>query len=592
MKKDPTNEKYAGLVDPEGRIINELLNYLRPTPATEDNPVPRMLFAKSRINTSVDEKAKLSSSFDFLLNHPNVGIRMLARDIALYAYYSTYDTNSASSFFDLVPYEFRWQYDSSLSEGLNNRDSQEEELDAGDIIDIMCRNYYNDDNIVSRYDISIGKNPTYANQAYGEYLGGVITDFFHKTKVPSVIVTAKANAKYIKIEQKGVTYLYKKVCLYNAVNDKTGKVESSWYGYVLTQKLGRHAGTTHQYEFLTDSSTPSMFEENDMPYDFDYETVKEAFEKFSDESTKKLKKDRSLRFTSLADITFVQNSYRSDFHRSVDDDITEQDAQIIISDKAPSEFSSVDIDLTKSIEQIVSELGTIGGKINEVSISFSGTPDVTVKKSLINDYIDEQISIYSGRLDTTMSPQLRDKAISEFKKKVESVAEENVRQRLLEDHILNLLSELEAQGVVVESAYLSFDSPVQKAAYKVLHDNDVVTEDKLFIVSNEEIKNDQVNNVLHDEQLVLSDQEEAEASVVEEFIDKSVNAQAELAEEAEAIREVAEEAISEAANESDAIVEPLDDPNVLAAFAQLDGINIAAENVNENNPNKKNTDCK
>jgi hypothetical protein len=380
--------------------------------------------------------------------------------------------------------------------------------------------------------------------------------------------------------------------MYNAVNDKTGKAETSWYGYVLIQKLGRHAGTTHQYEFLTDSSTPSMFEENDMPYDFDYETVEEAFSQFKEKSLKLMKKGKSLKEQKLENIAFMENTYKSNSHRSVDQNISKQDAQIIVTDKAPSEFSSMNIDLSKSIEEIVSELGTIGGKINEVSISFSDSPNITVKQSLINDYIDEQISIYSGRLDTTMSPQLRDEAVAEFKKKVESVAEENVRQRLLEDHILDLLSELEAQGVVVESAYLSFDSPVQKAAYKVLHDNDVVTEDKLFIVSKEEIKNDQVNNVLHDEQLVLSDQEEAEASVVEEFIDESVNAQAELAEEAETIREEAEEAISEAANESDAIVEPIDDPNVLAAFAQLDGINIAAENANENDPNKKNTDCK
>ena len=75
---------------------------------------------------------------------------------------------------------------------------------------------------------------------------------------------------------------------------------------------------------------------------------------------------------------------------------------------------------------------------------------------------------------------------------------------------------------------------------------------------------------------------------IEKFVDESINAQEELAEEAETIREESEEAISDAAEESDSIVEPLDDPNVLEAFAQLEGINIAAESIDK----KDNTDCK
>jgi len=47
-------------------------------------------------------------------------IRRLARDIAIYSYYSGYNTNSAYSFFDLVPIEYRKQYDEAIKEGVNN----------------------------------------------------------------------------------------------------------------------------------------------------------------------------------------------------------------------------------------------------------------------------------------------------------------------------------------------------------------------------------------------------------------------------------------------------------------------------------------
>ena len=569
MKKNPTDPKYAGLVDPEGRVINELLNYLRPTPATEDRPIPRMLFSKSRIDTSVDEKSRLSSSFDFLLNHPNIGIRMLARDIALYAYYSTYDTNSSSSFFDLVPYDFRWQYDASLSQGLELRDQQGADFDPNDIMDIMCRNYYNDDNIVPLYNAVIGEQSKYINVGYGEYLGGMISDMVNKTRIPSVIVTSKTNAWYIKIRENGNTYLYKKVRKYQVFDKNKKKSGDPWFGYVLTEKLGRHAGTTHQYEFLATSTTQSMFEENEMPFDFDYETVEDAFKKFEDNSRKKLKGGKILpEPENLVDITFLRNIYTTTSHRTVDNNIDDSNnTQIIISDKPTSEYSTNDIDVTKSIDKIMSGFNTQSDQ--PVSISFSGNPQISVKKNMIDEYVDEQVSMYQGRIDPSTSPKIRRQMVDQFEQKVRSVAEENVRQRLLEDHILNIVSELELQGVNIESAYVSLSDPLQRAAYKVLYEKGIVESNNLFVISKEEVKNNQLEDTLTDEQLVISDSEELAADAVEEFIDNSINAQQELANEAETIRGDNEESLMEIVDEASSLVEPLDDPNVMDALGSF-----------------------
>ncbi|WP_173431856.1 hypothetical protein [Sharpea azabuensis] len=72
------------------------------------------------MNVDQSEKQVLMSAFDQLLRHPEEKVRNLARDIAFYAYYSTYDTNTVNSFFDLVPFKYRMQYDVSLKRGLRN----------------------------------------------------------------------------------------------------------------------------------------------------------------------------------------------------------------------------------------------------------------------------------------------------------------------------------------------------------------------------------------------------------------------------------------------------------------------------------------
>nr|DAS39585.1 MAG TPA: hypothetical protein [Caudoviricetes sp.] len=123
------------------------------------------------MNTSANTKRKLVTAFNQLLVSEDETIRQLAEDLAFYAYYSSYDQNVVNSFFELVPYSLRRQYDTSLKRALtwanasknrqqalsailntpisnemSNIDAVNSSVDA--IIDTISRNYWYDDSIV------------------------------------------------------------------------------------------------------------------------------------------------------------------------------------------------------------------------------------------------------------------------------------------------------------------------------------------------------------------------------------------------------------------------------------------------------------
>jgi hypothetical protein len=57
----------------------------------------------SYINVDPNQRLVLQSALHQLLTHSNSYVRRLFRDIVFYDYYSTYNNDSLSSIFDLVP---------------------------------------------------------------------------------------------------------------------------------------------------------------------------------------------------------------------------------------------------------------------------------------------------------------------------------------------------------------------------------------------------------------------------------------------------------------------------------------------------------
>ena len=103
---DPDGSKAEGLVE-NGKIVNKFLLYLNPIPATQEIPIDRLNLNESAIRTSKEIKPILSSYWDQLLNHPDEEVRKLARDIVLYSYYTTYDTQTVNNITDIIPPAFR-----------------------------------------------------------------------------------------------------------------------------------------------------------------------------------------------------------------------------------------------------------------------------------------------------------------------------------------------------------------------------------------------------------------------------------------------------------------------------------------------------
>jgi hypothetical protein len=103
---DPYGEDAVGIVE-NNKIINDFLMYLNPIPATKDIPVDRLNLNESAIRTSRAKKESLQSYWNELLTHPSKRVRQLARDIAIYSYYSTYDTSTTNTITDLIPPYFR-----------------------------------------------------------------------------------------------------------------------------------------------------------------------------------------------------------------------------------------------------------------------------------------------------------------------------------------------------------------------------------------------------------------------------------------------------------------------------------------------------
>jgi hypothetical protein len=101
---------------------NELLQFLTPVFEVSDDreTLPRLLLKSSQMNLAEQQKAILVSAFEQLLSHEDINVRRLARDIARFAYFSSYDQNTVNSFFDLVPPTYRIQYDKALAYGLKD----------------------------------------------------------------------------------------------------------------------------------------------------------------------------------------------------------------------------------------------------------------------------------------------------------------------------------------------------------------------------------------------------------------------------------------------------------------------------------------
>jgi hypothetical protein len=99
---------FPSLINQDGTIKNELLNYLQEYPGDGNvQIVDRIVLSDSSLNNDFDTENQLVSAFAELLESEDEAIRDFANDLAKYAYLTSYDETGPNSFFNLVPIDWK-----------------------------------------------------------------------------------------------------------------------------------------------------------------------------------------------------------------------------------------------------------------------------------------------------------------------------------------------------------------------------------------------------------------------------------------------------------------------------------------------------
>lgn len=546
MRKD-----YTGLVDPaSGKIINELLNYLRPQPAGLNNKIPRMLLAKNNRNTVVSEKQRLSSSFDYMLKHNNPMVRKLARDIAIYSYYSTYNTNQVNSFFDLVPPYFRQQYDMSIKMGLDMQNASGQVVQAEDsngvfspaanissLLDLICRNYYNDNEIVPIYQIK--DQNSFANKSQGEYQQ-TIRDVSSRpvSIIPSMFATTFSNVPYVKMVVNGKVYLYKLRGFVTKESKKDDTQQHPWGVYTLTQKLGLHDGSTHQYELSASAQDNSIYAQNALPSTYSEEKAALQLQKFIEQS-QKLYKEGKIVYTSLEKQLTIIKEERTDKYDNIDAALDEN-VEKYVSDSPIEEIGDAHINLDDfSADTIEAEYQQY--QKEGMSMSVYQNEEIKASKQELKSFIDKQ-----GALWRTRNPQLGEEAYDEFIEQSKDKAEEILKQRKRVEMLADAMIEIGERGVHLNTIYTN--NPFM---YKHLVDSQYEFIDEVKLVVNEDNTDVETNP----SDVVLSEEEAAALDKAATETAKQLEAVESIAEEAEAGSKPEESSIEEAKAKDESSIE-------------------------------------
>lgn len=102
-------DAFPHLINQDGTIKNELLNYLQEYPADglEGQNVDRIILSESSMNNDYDRENQLISAFAQLLEDTDDVVREFAEDLVKYAYYTSYDERGVNAFFHLVPIQYK-----------------------------------------------------------------------------------------------------------------------------------------------------------------------------------------------------------------------------------------------------------------------------------------------------------------------------------------------------------------------------------------------------------------------------------------------------------------------------------------------------
>ena len=477
------------LCNDDGSIRNDFLNYLTPIiPNKGSDKIDRIILSDSSMDVDGNFKNQLYSAFEELLELSTNSqedreivedIRNLAKDLILYAYYTTYNNSSVNQFFDLIPAKYRKGYDQALSTILKdfwlNDDvdyigsilgdvsgdlyepgTNNQMLQVYDMSKLIARNFWWDSNIVGRYTNASNRK---ANKTALQYPSS--EQIIHKAKVGNRLIattfaTPNTDASFITIEYGKEIYLYQKIgeqVLMPANPDRPSQRYKTVYQ--LIPKLGIRNNKNKIYEFYGKADDNSSFSQNNLPESATLnmrEVIKEStltpteFEKLS-KSSKALKyysKFAGIRFEPISNIPTT--IYDPMAEMEADDGTIQSDPIVLVNNAEESRSKCLDD------SNYVINFGN-----NQVSVSqgtsistFEEIDPARIIDNIINSNMyDETLSVYltGGNLDKIQVNKSEfDKYISDrlnaYRQYVQNGAEDPLTKQQIDDLVSEKRDEL------------------------------------------------------------------------------------------------------------------------------------------------------
>jgi hypothetical protein len=146
---DIKNEIYSGeipgMLNENGEIANDFLKYLLPNINTQDDVQPDYINVSELLSDDAAENNNLINHWQDLLQNDNKRVAQLAKDVAIYAFYTSGDNPGSNTFFKYLPNSFREElgYNKFIKDQLKELNDNENSSIAAR--DIYLNNWYNDD---------------------------------------------------------------------------------------------------------------------------------------------------------------------------------------------------------------------------------------------------------------------------------------------------------------------------------------------------------------------------------------------------------------------------------------------------------------
>ena len=489
---DPDSDEAQGLVDQDGIISNELFEYLRPQTGIKGSSVGRMMLSKTQMNVGVEQKQRLMSAFDQLLTHPSEKVRRVARDLAIYAYYSTYDTNSAYSFSDIIPPRYRRQYDRALSLALDSRTRngyqhkslEDAQLMANDILDVIARNLYKNDDVVPMYFED--------KRDIIKYEGTVLKVNGIKKKVNALLISNSRSipkSRYFKIKRGDQYVVYRYAGAIEGLNKENKALETKRV-YMIVPKFGLQIKGTQLYEFMQGSEGVSIFDENKLPSTFKADKLLDYAEQYANDLTESLSKDKKngkskskdeskqvvmYRFSSTINPMKINGSYYevNPNDNKLNNKITNEDGSVefvsainpINKIEQDIKSSGVDININNTnLQQIIEQIQSRQSIGIYSFIHFNG--DISKfepSKKQISDYITQKESEYEDTLASDLTKAQRRQFISEYSKKLKDEAPGVLLQKNVNDKVDSIIKDLISSNVTNFTILSTGDGVIDQA---------------------------------------------------------------------------------------------------------------------------------